>query len=91
MFDSVLDEISLRELVNLLADKCTGMAGAFSGSDETGYRYIIGSRHLDLRADSRRINAAIGGKGGGSPEMIQGRASGSAARIRAFFEGGTEA
>lgn len=91
VFDSVLDEISLRELVNLLADKCTGMAGAFSGSDETGYRYIIGSRHLDLRADSRRINAAIGGKGGGSPEMIQGRASGSEAQIRAFFEGGTEA
>ena len=91
VFDSVLDEISLRELVNLLADKCTGMAGAFSGSNETGYRYIIGSRHLDLRADSRRINAAIGGKGGGSPEMIQGRASGPAARIRAFFEDGTEA
>ena len=91
VFDSVLDEISLRELVNLLAAKCTGMAGAFSGSDETGYRYIIGSRHLDLRADSRHINAAIGGKGGGSPEMIQGRASGSEAQIRAFFEGGTEA
>ena len=91
VFDSVLDEISLRELVNLLADRCGGMAGAFSGSDETGYRYIIGSRHLDLRADSRHINAAIGGKGGGSPEMIQGRASGSEAQIRAFFEGGTEA
>ena len=88
VFDSVLDEISLRELVNLLADKCTGMAGAFSGSDETGYRYIIGSRHVDLRANSRHINAAIGGRGGGSPEMIQGRAAGDQAQILRFFETG---
>ena len=44
VFDSVLDEVALRELVNLLTDKCGGMAGAFSGSDETGYMYIIGSK-----------------------------------------------
>ena len=86
VFDSVLDEISLRELVNLLADKCSGIAGAFSGSDGSGYRYIIGSRHVDLRANSRQINAAIGGKGGGSPEMIQGRAAGTEAQIRSFFD-----
>lgn len=85
VFQPDLDELSLRELVNLLADKCTGMAGAFSGNEQSGYRYIIGSRHLDLRAMTRSINAAIGGRGGGSPEMIQGRASGSEEQIRAFF------
>lgn len=85
VFQPELDELSLRELVNLLADKCTGMAGAFSGDEQSGYRYIIGSRHLDLRAMTRSINAAIGGRGGGSPEMIQGRASGSEEQIRAFF------
>lgn len=82
VFDAQLDEIALRELVNLLAEKCGGFAAAFSGSDAEGYRYIIGSRHVDLRARAGQLNAAIGGRGGGSPEMIQGRATASEAQIR---------
>jgi len=81
VFDNVLDEVALRELVNLLVEKCGGFAAAFSGDDEAGYRYIIGSRHVDLRAASKKINAAINGRGGGSVEMIQGRASAGAADI----------
>jgi alanyl-tRNA synthetase len=72
VFDSLLGDVALRELVNALAAKCGGFAAAFSGSDAEGWRYIIGSRHVDLRARSREINAAIQGRGGGSPEMIQG-------------------
>ena len=86
VFDDLLDEIALRELVNLLTTRCTGLAAAFSGSDAEGWRYIIGSRSLDLRANARAINAAIGGKGGGSREMIQGRATAGAAQIRAYIE-----
>lgn len=84
VFDDVLDEIALRELVNLLMDKCTGLAAAFSGSDEEGYRYIIGSRHVDLRAALKTINSGIGGRGGGSPSMIQGRAAENAETIQKF-------
>ena len=86
VFDDVLDDIALRELVNLLCEKCTGYAAAFSGSDKEGYRYIIGSRALDLRAMARDINAGIGGRGGGSSEMIQGRASKSREEIQKFVE-----
>ena len=86
VFDDTLDEIALRELVNLLCEKCTGYAAAFSGSDETGYRYIIGSRHIDLRKAARDINAGIGGKGGGTAEMIQGRAAGPGKMIQEFVE-----
>ena len=82
VFDNVLDEVALRELVNLLVEKCGGMAGAFSGSDETGYLYIIGSKKIDLRARSREINSAINGKGGGTPEMIRGRAATTAENIQ---------
>ena len=82
VFDKVLDEVALRELVNLLMEKCGGMAGAFSGSDETGYMYIIGSKNIDLRSHSREINAAINGKGGGTAEMIRGRASTTAENIQ---------
>ena len=85
VFDNVLDEVALRELVNMLSQKCGGFAAAFSGDDEAGYRYIIGSRHLDLRAASKQINAAIGGRGGGSTEMIQGRANSSAALIQSVI------
>lgn len=87
VFDNVLDELALRELVNELAEKCSGFAAAFSGDDEAGYRYIMGSRHVDLRAASKKINAAIGGRGGGSAEMIQGRATEKAALIQcAIFD-----
>ena len=86
VFDSVLDEVALRELVNLLMEKCGGMAGAFSGSDETGYMYIIGSKNIDLRSHSREINAAINGKGGGTAEMIRGRASTSAENIQKIMK-----
>ena len=84
VFDTVLDEVALRELVNLLAQK-RPVAAAFSGSDEEGYRYIIGSRRVDLRKNGRALNAGIQGRGGGSSLMIQGRAAADAAAIRAFF------
>lgn len=86
VFDDVLDDIALRELMNLLMEKCTGFAAAFSGSDETGYKYIIGSRHIDLRKAARDINSAIGGRGGGRPEMIQGSASKTKEMIQKFVE-----
>lgn len=86
VFDKVLDEVALRELVNLLVEKCGGMAGAFSGSDETGYLYIIGSKNINLRERSREINAAINGKGGGTPEMIRGRAATTAEKIQKMMK-----
>ena len=73
------------ELINLLAPKCTGMAGVFSGSDEKGYKYIIGSTSIDLRAEAKNINSALNGRGGGKPQMIMGSASASAEEIKKYF------
>jgi len=85
VFDELLDEVALRELTNLLMSKCR-IAAVFSPSGDGGWRYIIGSRSVDLRAAAREINAGISGRGGGSPGMIQGRASADAAQIRTFLE-----
>ena len=74
VFDAVLGEIAQRELVNLLMEKAGGFAAVFVGSDDAGWRYIIGSRDRDLRAGARVINTAIAGRGGGTPRMIQGSA-----------------
>lgn len=85
VFDSVLSDAAARELVNLLGEKCA-VAALFLGDGETPWRYIIGSRRVDLRAHARTINAAIGGRGGGRPEMIQGSAEASAETIQSFFK-----
>ena len=74
LFSDVLGEIAQRELVNLLMPKAGGFAAVFTGSDKDGWRYIIGSLRVDLRAGAKQINAAIDGRGGGTPQMIQGSA-----------------
>ena len=89
-FDDVLDEPALRELINLTVRKCGGIAAVFSGSDEKGYRYIMGSMHTDMRAAAKTVNAAISGRGGGSAEMIQGSCSANREMLEKFFAGSAE-
>ena len=85
LFDNVLDEPALRTLVNEAVKKCSGLAAVFSGDDETGYRYIIGSRNADLRKAAKSINSGISGRGGGSPEMIQGSCTACSLTIQNFL------
>lgn len=86
VFDNVLDEVALRELVNMLMEKCEGIAAAFSGDDERGYRYIMGSRNVDLKARAKELNALINGRGGGKPRMIQGSTTAAAESIARAME-----
>lgn len=81
LFDAVLDDIAQRELVNLLMEKCGKLACVFCGNDVDGWRYIIGSKSIDLRKNTKAINGAIEGRGGGSVQMIQGRATGKKENI----------
>lgn len=76
-----------RYLVNACVSKCGGVCGVFSGDDESGYKYIIAARREGLRAAAKNINAALGGRGGGSDEMIQGSIAASAEKIIEYFEG----
>lgn len=85
IFDTTLDEPALRSLINEAVKKCGGVAAVFSGSDETGFRYIIGSRSVNLREAARRINEGISGRGGGSPEMIQGNCTACTETIQKFL------
>ena len=85
LFEAIPDEIAVRELVNLLMEKTGGLAAVFFPGETGGYRYIIGSRSIDLRKASKAINVGIGGRGGGRPEMIQGSASASEDDIRSFI------
>ena len=84
--DAFDDPEAMRELVNIGMERASGVCAAFSGNDEDGYRYIIGSKSIDLRACSREINAALSGRGGGRPTMIQGSCSAKRSEIEAYFE-----
>ena len=84
LFEPESDMLSLRELVNAGMEKAGGLCAAFAGK-EGDWKYIIGSRSLDLRSLAKEINAAIGGRGGGRPEMIQGSCTASRQEIEAYF------
>ena len=82
LFEEELDSIAARNFVNAAMEKCEGVCGAFIGTDENGYHYILGSRTMDLWAFSKVLNEKFQGKGGGKPEMVQGSLSGCAAEIQ---------
>lgn len=80
-FEESLDADTGREFVNLLTARCTGIACVFMGNDETGYRYIFGSKTEDTRPLCKELNSQFSGKGGGKPEMVQGSLSGTQEEI----------
>lgn len=79
------DPVMTRELVNLLLKKGAKMAAVFSGNEREGYRYVLGSRSLDVRKNGKLLNEAFHGRGGGKPEMVQGTIQGKREEIEAFL------
>ena len=85
IFEEDGDMLALRNLVNAAKTRCGGICACFSGNDSEGYKYIISSTSVDLKAKSKEINAAISGRGGGSVEMIQGSCTAKRDEIEEFF------
>lgn len=86
LFEEEPDLNLLRAYVNLAVPKCGGICIGFSGSDEIGYSYIAASNSQNLREFAKLLNAALSGKGGGKPEMIQGSLRASRQEIKIFFD-----
>lgn len=80
-----LDTNGMRKVVNEGMKKCKGICGIFSGDDQSGYKYIIGSETTDLRAMSKVLNSTLNGHGGGSARMIQGSVACSRTLIEDYF------
>ena len=87
LFEEGMQGNALRELVNAGMKKCGGICAGFSGSDETGYAYVIGSRSLNLRECTKALNTALNGRGGGSAEMLQGSCKAPRAVIEQVING----
>lgn len=82
VFDSELSGNAPREFMNLILDRGAKVCAVFAGTDEAGYRYVIGSRSEDVRPISKKLNEAFAGKGGGKPEMVQGTLHGKETEIK---------
>ena len=86
IFEESLDSIAMRNFVNGAMERCDGVCGAFIGNDECGYHYILGSKTVDVREISKKLNEQFQGKGGGKPQMVQGSLKGSASEVTQFLE-----
>lgn len=85
LFEEDMDAIALRGLVNGMMTMTDGLCGAFCARPEGGWSYVIGSTAIPLRAKAKEINSALGGKGGGTDEMIQGSVTCSREAIEEYF------
>ncbi|MGN0406345.1 MAG: alanine--tRNA ligase-related protein [Bariatricus sp.] len=85
LFETGLEGSEPRELMNLVLDRNVRVCGVFAGTDESGYRYVIGSRTEDVRSLGKELNQAFEGRGGGKPEMVQGSLKGTASAIKEYF------
>ncbi len=86
LFEKAADAGVMRTAVNVLVQNHTGFCGIFVGTDETGYRYIVGIDEGDAREMGNLLKKEFQAKGGGSAEMIQGSLQGTAEKIKEIFE-----
>jgi len=81
------DANGMRYLFNLCVEKCGGVCAVFSGDDERGYKFIVGSKTQNVRELIPLMRDALSARGGGKSEMIQGSCEATREKIEGFFLG----
>ena len=75
-----------RHLVNLvLAQAGREFCAVLYGVEDTGCRYVCGSKTMDLRSLAKELNQSFSGRGGGKAKMIQGFVQGKMDVIEAWL------
>ncbi len=79
LFARQADPKAVREIINGLCLEHEGYCGVFTGSDEEGYSFIIGSGKEQQNAGdaAKLLKEKFGARGGGSPLMVQGQVKAS--------------
>ena len=70
-FEENMEPFELRLFTEMLLEKVPS-AAVFSGNDEEGYKYAVGSTKTDMSAFIKEANKALGGRGGGRGNIMQG-------------------
>ena len=76
---------SMRHLMNRILEKDRVICAVFSGCERDGYRYVIGSKVMDVRSLAGEFNKVFNGRGGGRPEMVQGTVQGREDEMRKWI------
>ncbi len=84
-FESTLDSGSAREYVSAAAAKSRKFAAVFI-KNSSGYSYVIGSKHYDMRELSKNMNASLNGRGGGTAALVCGSVFAERGEIEKFFK-----
>ena len=80
--DATQDE--MRIVANKVTSKIGKILVLLSGSEEN-YKFLLSSESVDLRSEIKKINAALNGRGGGSPSMVQGSFFATLEQIKEYF------
>lgn len=87
VFEEGMTPVSVRQYCNLLMERKKGtVVAVFSGAEEAGYSFCVGSLSVNLREAGKELNAELNGRGGGSPQMIQGTFYASRKKIEEVFK-----
>ena len=85
IFTDISEKNALRILANEGKKRIDGIFAVFSGDDKIGYRYIVTAKSgvLDF---VKALNAELCGKGGGKPDMAEGRISAAKEKIETVLK-----
>ena len=83
LFVDQMDTIAIRNPVNTLTERYTGYCAVFSGSEDSGYQFIVGSKQKDCKELAQIFRTELGAKCGGNTPMIQGSVTATKERIKA--------
>ena len=86
LFEQELSGDAPRQLVNRLLEKGVKIGVVFCETEINQYRYVIGSKTVDVRPFAQMLGEKFSGRGGGKPEMVQGSVSGDAGAIKEAIE-----
>ena len=84
-FADSLPPAAVRELADRIAQKCSGIAAVFSGSDSEGYTVCLVSKSGSVAEFGKQMNQALNGRGGGKPGFFQGSVKTTRHAIESFF------
>lgn len=85
LFTDLAPEIAIRNVINHLVQEYKGYVGIFWGDDTMGYRYLIGSKHLDCCQINQKLRDLFHAKGGGKSPMVQGSVTAPRKELEALF------
>lgn len=85
IFSESLDNVQLRNIINECKKRFDIRIAGFIGNDTAGYDYIIAGGD-ELQSLAKEINMTFSGRGGGTPQMIQGHVNGNREEIEKFLK-----